>query len=125
MDKKSKKSQRKVKEMSKKPSPSEEKKPLKFLLSSPLSVFWGVFLTFCEYFGVFGEQNLHHLSTIMEEKMIKIKLSEREAEVIQHGEKTLSDQVAELAPDYDYSDYIKEINNIQTRITELTNITLN
>ena len=61
----------------------------------------------------------------MEEKMIKIKLSEREAEVIQHGLKTLSDQVTELDPDYDYSDYIKEINNIQTRITELTNITLN
>ena len=57
--------------------------------------------------------------------MIKIKLSEREAEVIQHGLKSLSDQVAELDPDYDYSDYIKEINNIQTRITELTNITLN
>ena len=74
---------------------------------------------------MFGEQNLHHLSTIMEEKMINIKLSNREAEVIQHGLKTLSDQVAELDPDYDYSDYIKEINNIQTRISELTNITLN
>ena len=57
--------------------------------------------------------------------MINIKLSNREAEVIQHGLKTLSDQVTELDPDYDYSDYIKEINNIQTRITELTNITLN
>ena len=57
--------------------------------------------------------------------MIKIKLSERESEIIQHGLKTLSDQVTELDPDYDYSDYIKEINNIQTRITELTNITLN
>ena len=57
--------------------------------------------------------------------MIKIKLSNREIEVIQHGLKTLSDQVAELDTDYDYSDYIKEINNIQTRISELTNITLN
>ena len=61
----------------------------------------------------------------MEEKMINIKLSNREAEVIQHGLKTLSDQVTELDQDYDYSDYIKEINNIQTRISELTNITLN
>jgi len=57
--------------------------------------------------------------------MINIKLSNREAEVIQHGLKTLSDQVTELDQDYDYSDYIKEINNIQTRISELTNITLN
>ena len=57
--------------------------------------------------------------------MINIKLSERESEIIQHGLKTLSDQVTELDPDYDYSDYIKEINNIQTRISELTNITLN
>ena len=33
--------------------------------------------------------------------------------------------IDEMEEDYDYSDYIKEINNIQTRITELTNITLN
>ena len=47
-----------------------------------------------------------------------MKFSDRELEVIGHALKTLHEQVNEIDPNYEFEDYLMEINDIQTRITD-------
>ena len=47
-----------------------------------------------------------------------MKFSDRELEVIGHALKTLYEQVNEIDPNYEFEDYLIEINDIQTRITD-------
>tara|TARA_Y100000310_G_scaffold123110_1_gene121861 strand:- start:110 stop:277 length:168 start_codon:yes stop_codon:yes gene_type:complete len=47
-----------------------------------------------------------------------MKFSDRELEVIGHALKTLHEQVNEIDPNYEFEDYLIEINDIQTRITD-------
>jgi len=47
-----------------------------------------------------------------------MKFTDRELEVIGHALKTLHEQVNEIDPNYEFEDYLMEINDIQTRITD-------
>ena len=47
-----------------------------------------------------------------------MKFSDRELEVIGHALKTLYEQVNEIDPNYEFENYLIEINDIQTRITD-------